>query len=1044
MKQKLKMNSKTYNTICIPIVAVLLVAVFVLPYIANIYSSALDNYLGKGEQVIEVVEGSENWDTNYYTALYDNIADARELNSANVALEIAEEGITLLKNNGVLPLEKGTAVTPYGLRYIDPLYGGTGSGNVDVSMDYVDTAVEMMNEYFTIDPTVQSKLEAATHYYLAAPTYLGETPAYWADTCPVDTSATMFVNHSWLDEYNPAEVYDDEFKAASQGTVAVVFLGRVGGESNDIYSGEYGPYADGSAHELQLSDYERETIRVAKANSEKVIVVLETSNVMEIGELAAAEGELAVDAIIWMGGAGAKGFRGLVEIMTGEVNPSGHLPDTWMASIHDDPTSANLDEYAYTNIRYSDGSVQYMMEYDEGIYMGYRYYETVYDLNNEFTVNGQTVGYGELDSNGNVTTAGAVVYPFGYGLSYGADFAYEITSTKVEDGAVTMTVKVTNNGTEAAKDAVQLYYTAPYTDLDIEYGIEKSTAVLLAYDKTGDIAPGGSEEVTFSFLLEDMASYCDSRDNGNGTIGCYMLEAGSYTLTVRANSHDILDSETVTVDSTIWYDGSDEDHIRQSEKDAQDTAGGSTTGAASYIAATNQFQESTDHMNAKTDTLTRASGVLVNTAQSPTAEDLVAPEGIMERIETSTYFDPATDEKLGNVEGSEIYAADAPASGIDSGLTLGDMRGVPYDDEKWDTFMDQLDLSQTSDIYTVLSGSAYSVGAFESLDKPATTESDGPQGISSMFGSAANGGCAWCSAPILAATFNEDLAYKMGAAVGQEGMSKGISAWYAPGIDTHRSAFSGRNFEYYSEDPLVAGKMASRVVSGAADNGVSCVIKHLFLNDFETNRAFVNTWCDEQTMREIYLRAFEIPLKEATTNLKYIADAEGTVETRQVRACNGIMTSMGSIGWDYAGTNYNLATNVLRGEMGFRGMIMTDMAENSNNSKDMMIRAGVDEYMYFMTGGVSDFKDISSATAQTAFREAVKHMCYMVANNSAMQGVAPGSIVYYTTSPWVYIVYVIQAVMVVIAAALVWTMIKRAKANKAQPELFKAPKKSGK
>ena len=1030
--KKAKMDSKTYNKICIAIIAVLLIVVLVLPYVTSIYSSALDNYLGKGEQIIETVEGSENWDTDYYDVKYSSITDARENNSANVALAIAEEGITLLKNNGVLPLEKGSAVTPYGLRYVEPLYGGTGSGNVDVSMEYVDTAVEMMNEYFTIDPTVQAKLEAGVHYYLAAPKSLVEEAPGWSATSPVDTSATMFVNHSWMDEYNPAEVYDDEFKAASQGTVAVVFLGRVGGESNDVYSGANGPYADGSAHELQLSDYEKETIRVAKANSEKVIVVLETSNVMEIGELAAAEGDLAVDAIIWMGGAGAKGFRGLVEIMTGEVNPSGHLPDIWMSSILDDPVSSNVGMYAYSNISYTSGATQYMMEYDEGIYMGYRYYETVYDLNDQFTVNGETVGYGELDENGNVTTAGAVVYPFGYGLSYGADFTHEIVSTKVNNGEVTMVVKVTNNGTKAAKDAVQLYYTAPYTSLDVQYGIEKSTAVLLAYDKTGDIAPGASEEVTFTFLLEDMASYCDSRDNGNGTIGCYMLEEGEYTLSVRANSHDIYDSETVTVNSTIWYDGSDDDHIRQSEKDAQDTAGGSVTGAETYIAATNQFQESTDHMNAKTDTLTRASGVLVNTAKSPTADDLIAPEGIMERIETTTYFDPATDEKLGNVEGSEIYADTAPTTGISSGLTLADMRGVPYDDEKWDTFMDQIDLSEASDIYKVLSGSAYSVGAFESLGKPATTESDGPQGISSMFGAASDGGCAWCSAPILAATFNVDLAYEMGAAVGQEALAKGISAWYAPGIDTHRSPFSGRNFEYYSEDPLVAGKMAAAVVSGAADNGLTCVIKHLFLNDFESNRAYVNTWCDEQAMREIYLRAFEIPLKEATTDLKYIADAEGTVETRTVRACNGIMTSMGSIGWDYAGTNYNLITNVLRGEFGFRGMIMTDMAENSNNSKDMMIRSGVDEYMYFMTNGAADFKDISSATAQTAFREAAKHMCYMVANNSAMQGVAPGSIVYYTTSPWVYAMYGVQAVLVVIAVVLAFTMIKRKKDEQVQ------------
>ena len=1034
---KKKMGSKKFNIIWSAVIAVLVVLAIVVNIVTDYYKSPLDNYLGKGELVIDALPGSENWDTNFYNQMFTSVADAREKNSAAVALKIAEEGITLLKNNDVLPLTKGAAVTPYGLRYIDPLYGGTGSGNVDVSMDYIDTAVEMMTEYFTINSTVQSKLEKATHYYLPAPSAPGAAAGGWTSEKP-DTGGGMFEYHSWLDEYNPAEVYDSDFLAASKGTVGIVFLGRVGGESHDVYYGENGAYADGSLHELQLSDRERETIRIAKANCDKIVVVLETSNVIEISELAAAEGELAADAIVWMGGAGAKGFRGLVEVLTGEVNPSGHLPDIWMTSIYDDPVTTNFGEVLYNNLSYGNYT-QALVEYDEGIYMGYRYYETAHDLNGTFKVNGQTLGYGELDKNGNLVTPGAVTYPFGYGLSYGATFEQKITSINNSNGVVTMTVNVTNTGTQAGKAVVQVYYGAPYTDLDVQYKIEKSTVNLLAYDKTDDIAPGSNKDVTFTFNTEDMASYCYTRDNGNGTIGCYMLEAGDYTISVRANSHTVLDSAIVTVGETIWYDGSDNNHIRQSEKDAQDTAGGGTK-AESYIAATNQFQESNDYMAAKTDTLTRASGKLENTVQAPTEEAKTAPSGMLEKVNTKEYFDPATDPLMGNGTSSLIYAATAPTTKANNGLTLSDMRGVPYDDDKWDVYLDQLDLSASSDIYNTLLGSAYSVGAFESIGKPNTSESDGPQGISSMFGGGADNGCAWCSAPILAATFNVDLAYEMGAAVGQEALAKGISAWYAPGMDTHRSPFSGRNFEYYSEDPILSGGMATAVVSGAADNGVSCIIKHLFLNDMESDRQHINTWANEQVMREIYLRPFELAIKNAFTELKYISDDQGTLSTITVRACNGIMTSMGNIGTSYCGTNYALATKVLRGEMGFRGLIMTDMAENPNNSRDLMIRAGVDEYMYFAAASIDDVKDYSSATAQTAFRNAVKHMCYMVANNSAMQGAAPGSRVYYTTSPWKMGVYALDVVVALVAVCGIVLMVLRAGDQKKNPDKYKGAK----
>jgi beta-glucosidase len=269
-------------------------------------------------------------------------------------------------------------------------------------------------------------------------------------------------------------------------------------------------------------------------------------------------------------------------------------------------------------------------------------------------------------------------------------------------------------------------------------------------------------------------------------------------------------------------------------------------------------------MAAKTDTLTRASGVLTNTVEAPTEDAYTAADYMLAAVDTAEYFDPETDEEYGNVEGSAVYAEEAPTTDANNGIQLIDLRGISYDDPKWDELLDELDLSKSSDIWTALLSGCYTVGEFSSIGKPATSESDGPQGISSMAGDANDFGCAWCSAPILAATFNVELAYEMGAAVGQEGLASGISAWYAPGMDTHRSPFSGRNFEYYSEDAVLTGTMGTYVTGGAADNGVSTVIKHLFLNDQESNRNHINTWCSEQAMRELYLKPFEMTIKNAT------------------------------------------------------------------------------------------------------------------------------------------------------------------------------------
>nr|MCR5101075.1 fibronectin type III-like domain-contianing protein [Butyrivibrio sp.] len=654
--------------------------------------------------------------------------------------------------------------------------------------------------------------------------------------------------------------------------------------------------------------------------------------------------------------------------------------------------------------------------------------------------------YGELDEGGKAVKEGAVAYPFGYGLSY-TTFTKEITDFNTDGDDITIKVNVTNTGDMAGKDVVEAYYGAPYTDFDKEMKIEKPVTELAAFEKTSMLEPGASEEITISFAKEDMASYCYTRENPDGTKGAYVLENGDYVISINSDSHNVIAQETYNNADTIWYDST---NPRQTELEAQAqmAADGTvdTTVPSSedgFVAASNQFEEMNDYMNSETVYLSRSDwkGTFPVRPENDTktvSDEFVAMFGIEET------FDPETDALLGNVEGSAIYK-DADPEVVDAGLLVSDMRGLDYNDPKWDDFLNQINYKNgtiNQQLVALMSNSNYATNQIQSLGIQETREADGANGIKSVKTDAGMELTAtYGYAPLMASTWNTDLMYEIGKMFGKEAFATDVSGWYSPAINIHRSPFSGRVYEYYSEDPLLTGKMAAAIVSGAGDSGMFCYIKHFALNDQETNREFfLHTWATEQAAREIYLKAFEIPFKEAQMTINYY-DESGNMQSKTMRAATAVMASQNDIGPTIAHGNYSLLTNVLRKEWGFKGIVHSDMFVwgGAANMYDLAFRSGCDTFLTLkMFGGMTD---TSSATSHYVMRRAVHDVAYTLANSACMQGITPGSYEYTTMPTWKILFTVLNILLLALAVFGIVRIIMRSKDDKKHPEKYKHPKK---
>ena len=990
--KKKKMRPEKFAAIFVPLSTLSLALAIALPICGDMFHVTIDSAMGLGKLHVEKAEGSENWDTEYNTAKYKKTTDSR-LAGASMTEKICDEGFVLLKNkDSALPLAEKSSVSPFGAGYKSPVYGGSGSGTVKAGEDYIVTPKEGLASDFTINSAIESKTEGATLIELEAAD--GTTPI-----------ATSFGGKNTISVIDPSIYTGSE--ASCSNTTGIIILSRAGGEGQDIKSDGF---KDGTKHQLALSDYERNTIKFAKKNCSKVVVVINSSNAMELGEL--EDGELSdqVDAILWVGGPGSTGFQSMADILCGKVNPSGKTADIYPEDFYKDPAVQNFGDFTYSNT--GSKTAPGYFEYEEGIYIGYKYYETAAET-----------GY--------IDYAKSVVYPFGYGLSY-TTFDHKFDSLKKDGNEITCEVTVTNTGKTAGKDIVQLYYTAPFTEYDKQNGIEKASKNLINFGKTKELKAGESEKVTLSWGADEMASYAYRHDNNDGTKGCYILEDGTYTISDGKNSHDIYDAKTLSVSATEVYSAN---NPRPSEKDAQSILNADGTleatpkktqadANATYKAATNEFQESTDYMSQSSITnLSRAnfSGTFP-TAPSSSSKELAEPYLSNYKSLSEAGFDVKTNAELGNVSTSKVYD-DSEVAVKDSGYTLSSLRGKSYYDPEWDTLLDQIDYSDStvqSQLVDLLYYGAYKTGELTAVGKISTKDYDGPAGFSTFMDQnpefLMN---AYCSEVIIASSFNQDLAKEMGETVGQEALTYGLSGWYAPGMDMHRSPFGGRNFEYYSEDGVLTGKISSSVLSGSYDEGCYAYIKHFAMNEQETHRMLGSMWANEQAIREVYLKPFEIAVKEARGTLKYTSDSKGTKSTKVMRAATAVMTSFTMIGTTMCSSNYALTNTVLRDEWGFEGMVITDFGPAVN--KDAMVRAGNDFLLNANWGGKipafsAVFADTTSNTAKHAFRTAIKNMCYTTVNSNAFNHIAPGSTSYRDLAPWRVLFNWLTALFAILAA----------------------------
>ena len=824
----------------------------------------------------------------------ENVASATQL-----CENIADEGIVLLDNDGTLPMAKNSKLNVFGWASTNPCYGGTGSGALSDAYPTVTLLEGLTNAGFELNTELSD-------FYTS----------YRADRPVVG----MFSQDWTLPEPEAAQ-YTDEMmnNAKAFSDTAMVVITRVGGEGADLPTDvsqvtydaghSYNDFEPGD-HYLQLTKTEKDMIDLVCKNFDKVVVVYNGANAMELGWV---KDYSQIKSVVWCAGTGQSGFNALGSILCGDVNPSGRTIDTFVYDLTQTPTANNFGNFTYTNMdefkasSFGTETIPAFVNYVEGIYVGYKFYETA-----------AAEGLIDYDK--------TVVYPFGRGLSY-TTFTQTLNSVTEADGTITVDVTVTNTGSASGKEVVEVYYNPPYTN----GGIEKASANLIGFAKTSELAPGASENVTVTFKAEDMASY-DTYGKG-----CYVLEKGDYVISINADSHTVLDSKVYNVASDIVYDASNK---RDSDVEVADNKFDFAEGNVTY--------------------LSRADG-FANYAEATAAPaDFELPAEAKATFYCNSNWNP---EDFNNADDV------APTTGAKNGLKLKDMVGVDYNDAQWDTFLDQLTVA---DMDKLIALGGYQSVAVDSIGKVQAIDCDGPASINNNF--TKQGSIGFPSAVMIAATWNTDLAHDFGTSIGKMADDMDVSGWYAPAMNIHRSAFAGRNFEYYSEDGILTGLIDALETVGIQSKGVYVYNKHFVLNDQENNRAGIGTWCNEQALREIYLRAFELPIIQA--------DAQ----------C--VMTAFNRLGAIWAGAYTELLTDWLRGEAGMSGFAVTDMYDGTYMVKVNEIVAGNDLPDNFVGDDISELKDYGPDGAKAnpmvaqALRTSAKRVLNTVVNSRGMDGIS--------------------------------------------------------
>ena len=897
-------------------------------------------------------------------------ANAQEIN-----LKLAEEGFVLLKNeNAALPMNKGARISVFSKNSVNLSYGGSGSGGFDTSNNK-DLYESLNDAGFVTNPTLKSFYESSQ-----------SGPVRTANSSDLDNGD----NQKIATAETPQSKYTDAVKNsyADYSDAALVVITRIGGEGFDLprYQGDSEGAVSPDSHYLELDQNEIDLLTaVTDGTFKRVVVVFNTPSSFEatfLKDSAYAAFADKIDAAVWIGFTGSNGITALGEILNGDVNPSGRLVDTWAADFTKNPSFVNFGTGCLpdTTDKY-DGGMYYSVDYEEGIYVGYRYYET----------RGETDGEDWYNAN--------VVYPFGYGLSY-TTFDWMVgdaSASEIELGTtITVPVTVKNTGSAAGKDVVQLYASAPYT----LGGIEKAHKVLVGFAKTKLLQPGESETVTVSFDPYSAASY-DYRDaNSNGFSG-YELEAGEYTLYVSRNAHESEKAIALNLaaDVQIGTDPTTDSEVVNRYTDSED-----------FLDSDWQL----DAMLSRTDW--EGTWPTPQTAQQHAGTDRLYEEIRSEEHNNPTDFD------------SEEY----PWFGEEPTLTLRDLLPsaeaegyepvVSYDDERWEELMMGCD---EEEMIALINNGAYHTLAMEGVGLPATIHGDGPSGFTCfMSKEQVNGTCQYVSEPVMASTWNINLMTELGEAIGEEGTigdkatGQPYSSIYAPGVNIHRSPFGGRCSEYFSEDPFISGMMGAAEVQGIQSRGVLPTVKHFVANEQETHRSIGGdlSWVSEQALREIYLKPFEYTVKLG--------------ETR------GIMSSFNRIGTRWTGGDYRLLTEILRNEWGFNGLVICDF----NTIPQYMIPR-----MMFYAGGSLDLAtqqsamwtdcDTSDAGDAIVLMRAVKDVMYALVNSNAMNAEVIG----YNPPIWQeYLHWINIGAFTLVGVWLVLAIVRTVRCNKRQKAKFAA------
>ena len=826
------------------------------------------------------------------------LSDETNEEAAEVAEEIMEDGIVLLKNESLLPLNETKKLNIFGWESINPAYGGAGSGGINDLYDIVSLNQGLENAGFSIN---QKLVDFYNNY-------------------GADDPEMSIQKQSWTLPEPPVDTYSDELikSAKEYSDVAVVVLSRKAGEGhNDIpmdvrkaaydnNSDEYDDFPEGE-HYLQLSQTERDMVDMVCSNFDNVIVIYNGANQFELGF---ADEYPQIKSVVWCPGTGNVGFNALGKVFSGEVNPSGKTPDTFIYDMTTAPWWNNAEKTEYTNL--ADMAVEGMnagtaqvyapafTNYVEGIYVGYKYYETA-------------------AQEGAIDYDKTVQYPFGYGLSY-TEFEQKMGELEEKDGQISVDVEVTNTGDVAGKDVVEVYYKPPYTN----GGIEKSSANLIEFAKTDLLQPGESQTVTVTFSIEDMASY----DENNAK--AYVLEKGDYVISINSDSHTVLDQKTYTADKDVVYKG-------ENKRASDDTA------------ATNVFEDAKGDVTylSRADHFANYEEATAAPASAELGEPYVSEYHLNSNFDKTTYLN---DEDV------------MPTTGADNGLTLADMRDADYDDPRWEKLLDQLTVDEMANMIAM---AGYQTAAMDSVGKVATLDFDGPAAINNNFTGV--GSIGFPIEVVVASTWNKELAQAWGECMGKISQEMGAEGWYAPGMNTHRTAFGARNYEYFSEDGVLAGNMGAKAVEGARKYGVYSYIKHFAM--YEGNAKMVSVWSNEQAIREIYLKPFEISVKQG--------------------GANAVMVSWSFLGDKWTGECSNLMNTVLRDEWGFRGMALTDFFRNNGHgfmNADAALANGVDVMLSTFNGEENNVANPEHPTSVLQMRNACKNVMYTVVSSWAYDG----------------------------------------------------------